>query len=255
MLVSERAIETSAAEAGCLRQIVQRRACVTGGPEAVPRSRNDVFFDELPRASHDPIVAIINRSFQNLRAMMCPMVGRPHRRAFLSVLPLAAAALTGVGCDSGTIVNTDEARPTTQTSTSAPPPLANRPTNDTLVNAFDYASPQPDGTTAYYFTSPSKRWVCAIIPRETAGCQSSTGSTIPIKGAPEHRAGTRRNGRRTERHPGRQGRRAPVRRARRARILLGSRTRRRSAVRQGVDRLRASAATCRRRRESPAPAR
>jgi hypothetical protein len=103
----------------------------------------------------------------------------------LSVLPLVAAAVTGVGCDSGTIVNTDEARPTTQTSTSAPPPLASRPTNDTLVDAFDYAAPQSDGQTAYYFTSPSKRWVCGIVPRATAGCQSSTGSTIPIKGAPD----------------------------------------------------------------------
>ncbi|WP_185934884.1 hypothetical protein, partial [Mycolicibacterium hodleri] len=65
------------------------------------------------------------------------------------------------------------------------PPLANRPTNDALVNAFDYAAPQADGQTAYYFTSPSKRWVCAIVPRVAAGCQSSTGSTIPIKGAPD----------------------------------------------------------------------
>jgi hypothetical protein len=62
--------------------------------------------------------------------------------------------------------------------------LPSRPTNDTLANAFDYASPQSDGQTAYYFTSPSKRWVCAIIPRDTAGCQSATGSTIPVKGAP-----------------------------------------------------------------------
>jgi hypothetical protein len=94
------------------------------------------------------------------------------------------AAAVGVGCDSGTIVNNDDARPTTQISTTTPPPLPNRAGNDTLANAFDYASPQPDGQTAYYFTSPSKRWVCAIIPRDTAGCQSSAGSTIPVKGAP-----------------------------------------------------------------------
>jgi hypothetical protein len=112
------------------------------------------------------------------------MAGRLRPRALLSVLTLAMAATVGVGCDSGTIVNTDDVRPTTQTSTTPPPPLPSRPTNDTLVNAFDYASPQPDGQTAYYFTSPSKRWVCAIIPRDTAGCQSSTGSTIPVKGAP-----------------------------------------------------------------------
>ncbi|MCW2732493.1 MAG: hypothetical protein JWR13_3309, partial [Mycobacterium sp.] len=52
-------------------------------------------------------------------------------------------------------------------------------------NAFDYAAPQSDGQTAYYFVSPSKRWVCEIIPRATAGCQASTGSTIPVKGAPD----------------------------------------------------------------------
>ena len=113
------------------------------------------------------------------------MACRRHHRALLSALPLAAAAITGAGCDSGSVVNTDEPRPTTQTSTTAPPPLASRPTNDTLVNAFDYAAPQPDGQTAYYFTSPSKRWVCGIVPRQTVGCQSSTGSTIPIKGAPD----------------------------------------------------------------------
>ncbi len=107
------------------------------------------------------------------------------RRRTASVLILAAVAAIGTGCDSGTVVNTDDARPTTQTSTSAPPPLPSRPTNDTLANAFDYAAPQADGQTAYYFTSPSKRWVCAIIPRGTAGCQSSTGSTIPVKGAPD----------------------------------------------------------------------
>jgi len=117
--------------------------------------------------------------------MMCAMASRPHHRALLSLLPVVAAASTLVACDSGTVVNTDEPRPTTQTSTTPPPPLANRPTNDALVNAFDYAAPQADGQTAYYFTSPSKRWVCAIVPRDTAGCQSATGSTIPITGAPD----------------------------------------------------------------------
>lgn len=117
--------------------------------------------------------------------MMWAMASRPHHRALLSALPLVVAASTMVACESGTVVNTDEPRPTTQTSTTPPPPLANRPTNDALVNAFDYAAPQADGQTAYYFTSPSKRWVCAIVPRDTAGCQSATGSTIPITGAPD----------------------------------------------------------------------
>jgi hypothetical protein len=113
------------------------------------------------------------------------MAGRLHHRGLGFVLALAAVALVGSACDSGTVVNTDDARPTTQTSTSAPPPLAAPPNNDGLANAFDYAAPQADAETAYYFTSPSKRWVCAIIPRDTAGCQSATGSTIPVKGAPD----------------------------------------------------------------------
>lgn len=112
------------------------------------------------------------------------MAGRTPHRALASALLLLVAAVAVAGC-SGTIVNTDEARPTTQTSTTAPPPLPNRPTNDALANAFDYASPQPNGDSAYYFTSPSKRWVCAIIPRAEAGCQASTGSGIPVKDAPD----------------------------------------------------------------------
>ncbi|MET0473557.1 MAG: hypothetical protein ABW001_02860 [Mycobacterium sp.] len=105
-----------------------------------------------------------------------------RRPARAHALILAPFTVVLAGC-SGAIVNTDEARPTTQTSTSSAPPLPAPPNNDHLANAFDYAAQQGDET-AYYFTSPSKRWVCAIIPRATAGCQPATGSTIPIKGAP-----------------------------------------------------------------------
>jgi hypothetical protein len=112
------------------------------------------------------------------------MAGRTVLRGLASLVPLAAVVVLGAGCDS-TIVNTNDARPTTPTSTSSAPPLPNPTSNDTLANAFDYAAPQPDGDTAYYFTSPSKRWVCAIIPRANAGCQAATGSTIPIDGAPD----------------------------------------------------------------------
>jgi hypothetical protein len=126
------------------------------------------------------------------------MVGRARRRrgefigdrrpARVPALVFALSAVLVAGCTSGGIVNTDDARPTTQTSTSAPPPLPAPANNDNLANAFDYAT-QQNGETGYYFTSPSKRWVCAVIPRETAGCQSSTGSTIPIRGAPNTVAG------------------------------------------------------------------
>lgn len=113
------------------------------------------------------------------------MVGRIDgaRGGFIG-LALASVAVITAGCDSGTVVNTDDPRPTLPTSTSTTPPLPAPATNDVLANAFDFAAPQPDGQTGYYFVSPSKRWVCAIIPGQAAGCQSSAGSTIPITGAP-----------------------------------------------------------------------
>jgi hypothetical protein len=110
------------------------------------------------------------------------VVGRTRRGR--GELVLAVFAVLAAGCTSGGIVNTDDARPTTQTSTSATPPLPAPPNNDHLANAFDYAA-QQDGETGYYFTSPSKRWVCAVIPRTAAGCQSAAGSTIPVTGAPD----------------------------------------------------------------------
>lgn len=102
---------------------------------------------------------------------------------------LGAAAVVLTGCSSGSIVTNDEARPTTPTSTTAAPPLPAPADNANLANAFDFAAQQNDET-AYYFTSPSKRWVCAVIPRQTAGCQAATGATIPIEGAPDTVPGT-----------------------------------------------------------------
>ena len=104
------------------------------------------------------------------------------RRATLAGA-LALVAVTSMACSSGGIVTTDDAPPAAQTSTTAVPPLPPPPNNDALANAFEFASQQND-LTAYYFTSPSKRWSCAVIPRRLAGCQSSTGSTIPIADAP-----------------------------------------------------------------------
>lgn len=106
------------------------------------------------------------------------------RRLTAAILTVVTAAVTSTGCSSDTIVNTDDApTPTHVTAPPAPPPSP-RPTNEHLANAFDYAAQATDSETAYYFTSPSKRWVCAIFPRKTAGCQSSTGSTIALEGAP-----------------------------------------------------------------------
>jgi hypothetical protein len=119
------------------------------------------------------------------------MIGRIHdgrgefmgnRRRMAAVLALAAVTVLTGGCSSGRVVTTDDAPLATPTSSSVTPTSARR-TNDDLANAFDYYA-QPASKTGYYFTTPSKRWVCAIFPREKAGCQSSTGSTIPINGAP-----------------------------------------------------------------------
>lgn len=110
-------------------------------------------------------------------------LGESTSRNLAVALTLATAALLISGCSSGGIVNTDDARPTTQTKATTQPPTAPR-SNDNLAKAFDFYA-QPYGVTGYYFTSPSKRWMCAIVPRERAGCQSATGSRIAITGAPD----------------------------------------------------------------------
>lgn len=126
--------------------------------------------------------------------MMAPMsAGDPDTREGFSrsggrlgavILAVATASLVTAGCSSDTIVNTDDARPPTAATAPPAPSPSKRPSNEKLANAFDYAAPGPDGETGYYFTSPSKRWVCAIFPRKSAGCQSSTGSAIAVAGAP-----------------------------------------------------------------------
>lgn len=53
-----------------------------------------------------------------------------------------------------------------------------------LVDGSGYAA-EVNGRTGYYFSTPSGRWRCAILPRDKAGCQSASGlSTIAITGAP-----------------------------------------------------------------------
>ncbi|MGE2727213.1 hypothetical protein [Mycolicibacterium pulveris] len=110
---------------------------------------------------------------------MSPLAHNRIRLLFAS----AALAIAAVGCSGEQIVNTDEPRPTTQANTSTPPPAA--PSAAHLVNAFDYVA-HPHGAAVYYFTTPSGRWACAIVPRVKAGCQSATGwaSGMGISGAP-----------------------------------------------------------------------
>ncbi|MFN3007158.1 hypothetical protein [Mycolicibacterium wolinskyi] len=96
---------------------------------------------------------------------------------------LVAATATLAACTSGTVVNTGDTPQQTAPPTSAPVPQFG---TANLVNAADYAAPV-DGRTAYYFSTPSGRWHCAILPRDRAGCESADGlnSGIGITGAPD----------------------------------------------------------------------
>ncbi|WP_234790391.1 hypothetical protein [Mycolicibacterium fortuitum] len=53
-----------------------------------------------------------------------------------------------------------------------------------LVNAAEYAI-DVNGRKAYYFSTPSGRWQCAILPRDRAGCQPAGGAAMAVTGAPE----------------------------------------------------------------------
>ncbi|PND55563.1 hypothetical protein CRM90_21895 [Mycobacterium sp. ENV421] len=99
----------------------------------------------------------------------------------LFVLGAAVAALAGC---SSPIVTTKESgeqtAPPAATTTSA------RPSNDKLVNAFDFYTRTDDVHSGYYFTSPSGSWRCVIVPRTWAGCQSTSGTgRIGVTGAPD----------------------------------------------------------------------
>jgi hypothetical protein len=93
----------------------------------------------------------------------------------------AAVALTVAGCTTETVVNTGQWE-TTPTETSTAPSLP--PTNPALLaNAFDFVE-HPNGQAGYYFSTPSGRWQCAILPRDKAGCQA-TGGALSVAGAPD----------------------------------------------------------------------
>ncbi|MCV7174528.1 hypothetical protein [Mycolicibacterium sphagni] len=96
---------------------------------------------------------------------------------------VGAAAVALSGCASPIVTTNDTGQQT------APPPAATastRPSNDKLVNAFDFYTRTDEAHSAYYFTSPSGSWRCVIVPRTWAGCQSSAGTgRIGIAGAPQ----------------------------------------------------------------------
>lgn len=100
---------------------------------------------------------------------------------------LGLAAVVTAGCGGPRVVTSDDAGPPTST-VAVPPPGTTVPSNAHLANAFDFAA-DVAGQTGYYFTSPSGRWECAIIPRTSAGCQNATGTSLGIDGAPDDATG------------------------------------------------------------------
>lgn len=97
-----------------------------------------------------------------------------------------APLLLVAACSGGpSVVNTDDTPPA-GTPTAQPAPSTTRPSNAHLANAFHFAA-RVDGATGYYFTTPSGRWQCAILPRAKAGCENadSPTSAVAITGAPD----------------------------------------------------------------------
>lgn len=90
--------------------------------------------------------------------------------------------LTVSACGTPTVVNTGEPHIPVTTS-SAAPGLPSYVTNAHLAKAADFYATSGD-TQAYYFTTPSGRWYCAIVPHVQAGCQAAGSTALPITGAP-----------------------------------------------------------------------
>jgi hypothetical protein len=99
-----------------------------------------------------------------------------------TIMLVSAVLLAVTGCSAERVVNTGQWETVTESTTPALPPLP--PTNIAhLANAFDFVA-YPNGEAGYYFSSPSGRWRCAILPRDKAGCQSTAGA-LSITGAPD----------------------------------------------------------------------
>ena len=93
---------------------------------------------------------------------------------------VAVVTLAVAGCSSPISISND----TNQQVPPPPPPTSSaRPSNDKLVNAFDFYA-KTDDRAGYYFVSPSGSWRCVIVARSWAGCQSAGGS-LGIQGAPK----------------------------------------------------------------------
>lgn len=101
-----------------------------------------------------------------------------------TALATITAAVLAAGCAGPTVVNTDEAAPAPTTTTTAAPSPGPRD-NRLLVDASAYAVRDEGGRViGYFFTTPSRRWNCAILPRTSAGCQAAGGAALTVAGAP-----------------------------------------------------------------------
>ncbi|KUI13646.1 hypothetical protein AU191_17060 [Mycolicibacterium acapulense] len=98
---------------------------------------------------------------------------------------MSAVAILVAGCSAERIVTTDEPFVASPTSTTSEPP-APPPNSEHLVDAFDYVA-HPAGSAVYFFTTPSGRWACAVVPRDKAGCQSAASplSSMNVTGEPD----------------------------------------------------------------------
>ncbi len=97
----------------------------------------------------------------------------------------AVVALTAVlasACADSVVVNSGESPPSTATTASAAPTGR---TDPNLVNGHDFYV-TADDLKGYYFTTPSGRWSCAILPHSKAGCQVGSGAQdMSIPGEPD----------------------------------------------------------------------
>lgn len=94
----------------------------------------------------------------------------------------AFTAVVTAGCADAVVVNTGESPPRTETTVLTSPAGRSDPN---LVDASDYYV-TTDGLKGYYFTIPSGKWNCAILPRSKAGCQAAAGTQgMGIPGEPD----------------------------------------------------------------------
>jgi len=142
--------------------------------------------DRFPPGRVRPQRSRLSRHRQRVRRRECQHSHMASRGSGAMRCPpavlVAMAALTAA-CAPGPVVNTGDtsARTEPTASTPAPPTPAD---NLHLANAYDFFASSGDQS-GYYFTTPSGRWRCAILPHTQAGCQSASGSAMSVPGAPD----------------------------------------------------------------------